>query len=153
MLWLIGMVTFLMRWLEILVYGVFAYRETGSAFIVAMLIMVRVLPMGLFGAAFGVVAERMVRRHALILSMVSLLISAIFLCVVSVGGHLQVWHLALGSFINGVVWSADNPVRRAMMGDVVGADRMDRAMSIEVGTSNATRLAGPSIGGDRKSVV
>jgi MFS family permease len=141
------MVTFLMRWLEILVYGVFAYRETGSAFIVAMLIMVRVLPMGLFGAAFGVVAERIVRRHALILSMIGLLISAVTLCLISFGGELQVWHLAAGSFVNGVVWAADNPVRRAMMGDVVGAERMDRAMSIEVGTSNATRLAGPSIGG------
>ena len=61
MLWLIGLMTFLMRWLEILVYGVYAYSETGSALIVAMLTMLRVLPLGLFGAVFGVIAERIVR--------------------------------------------------------------------------------------------
>lgn len=147
MLWLIGLVTFLLRWLEILVYGVYAYSETGSALIVAMLTMLRVLPLGLFGAVFGVIAERIVRRHALRISIAGLLLSAIVLCLMSIGGYLEVWHLAVASFVNGVAWSADNSVRRAMMGDVVGATRMDSAMSLEVGTSNATRLAGPSIGG------
>ena len=147
MLWLIGLVTFLLRWLEILVYGVYAYSETGSALVVAMLTMLRVLPLGLFGAVFGVIAERIVRRHALRLSVAGLLFSAIVLCLISIGGFLEVWHLAAASFINGVAWAADNSVRRAMMGDVVGAARMDSAMSLEVGTSNATRLAGPSIGG------
>ncbi len=147
MLWLIGLVTFLMRWLEILVYGVYAYSETGSALVVATLTMLRVLPLGMFGAVFGVIAERIVRRHALLISISGLLFSAVVLCLISLGGHIEVWHLALASFVNGVAWAADNPVRRAMMGDVVGAARMDSAMSLEVGTSNATRLVGPSLGG------
>lgn len=147
MLWLIGLMTFLMRWLEILVYGVYAYSETGSALIVAMLTMLRVLPLGLFGAVFGVIAERIVRQHALLVSIAGLLFSAFVLCLMSIGGYLEVWHLAVASFINGLAWAADNSVRRSMMGDVVGAARMDSAMSLEVGTSNATRLAGPSIGG------
>jgi hypothetical protein len=34
-LWTSGLILFLVRWLEILVFGVFTYQETGSAFLVA----------------------------------------------------------------------------------------------------------------------
>ena len=52
-LWLVGLIVFVVRWLETLAIGVFAYQRTGSAFIVAMLTMLRMLPMGLFGAFLG----------------------------------------------------------------------------------------------------
>ena len=62
-------------------------------------------------------------------------------------GRLQVWHLALESFVNGMGWATDNPVRRVMMGEVVGSDQMGTAMSLDVGASNASRMVGPTIGG------
>jgi MFS family permease len=62
-------------------------------------------------------------------------------------GVIAVWHLAIAAFINGVGWAADNPVRRAMIGAVVGPSRMAAAMSIDVGTSNASRMLGPTLGG------
>lgn len=146
-LWWIGLTSFLVRWLEILVFGVFTYQHTGSAFMVAMMTMLRLLPMALFGVFFGALAERIVRRQALILVISLSLLTALSLTVIAFTGHLEVWHLAVASFINGTAWATDNPVRRTMIGDVIGNERMASAMSIEVGTSNATRLAGPSMGG------
>src|SRR5262249_20737057 len=55
--------------------------------------------------------------------------------------------LAVASFCNGVAWAADNPVRRVMIGDVVGSERMSAAMSVDVGANNASRMLGPTIGG------
>src|SRR5207253_3128372 len=60
---------------------------------------------------------------------------------------LAVWHLALASFVNGIAWAADNPVRRVMIGEVVGPAQMSAAMSIDVGANNASRMLGPTIGG------
>jgi len=60
---------------------------------------------------------------------------------------LEVWHLAVASFANGVAWAADNPVRRVMIGEVVGSERMGAAMAIDVGANNASRMLGPTIGG------
>ena len=57
------------------------------------------------------------------------------------------WHLALASFVNGIAWAADNPVRRVMIGEVVGPAQMSAAMSIDVGANNASRMLGPTIGG------
>jgi MFS family permease len=127
--------------------GVFAYRETGSAFIVAMLTMMRMLPMGLFGAFLGAAAEMIERRTSLILVILMMLGTSAALFLLAWAGALQVWHLALASFLNGLAWATDNPVRRVMLGEVVGAERMGKAMSIDVGANNASRMLGPSLGG------
>src|SRR5581483_11184418 len=65
-LWLVGLVVFSVRWLEMIVVGVFVYRETGSAFDVALMTTLRMLPMALFGAPIGAFAERLERRTALV---------------------------------------------------------------------------------------
>ncbi len=57
------------------------------------------------------------------------------------------WHVALASFVNGIAWTTDNPVRRTMIGEVVGPDRMSAAMSLDVGANNASRMLGPTLGG------
>ena len=49
-LWLVGLVVFSVRWLEMLAVAVFAYQRTSSPLIVALLTMLRMLPMALFGA-------------------------------------------------------------------------------------------------------
>jgi len=146
-LWGIGLVVFLVRWLEMLAVSIFVWQATGSAFLVAMMGMLRVLPMGLFGAPLGVLAERVEQRTALIAIVLASLLTSLALAALAQGGMLAVWHLALVSFVNGIAWAADNPVRRMMIGQVVGTARMGQAMSFDVGSNNASRMLGPTISG------
>lgn len=146
-LWSVGCSIFVVRWLEMLAIGVFAYQVTGSAFLVAMLTMLRLLPMGLFGAFLGAAAERMDRRRALLLIVLSQVATSAAIAVLALIDAVQVWHLGVASFVNGIAWAADNPVRRAMMGQVAGPARIGAAMSIDVATSNGSRVFGPTLGG------
>ena len=146
-LWIAGLCTFVVRWLETLAVGVFAYAATGSAFVVAMLTMLRLLPMGLFGAFLGAAADRMDRRQALLLVVLSQALTSAVIAALAFADAVAVWHLAVASFMNGVAWAADNPVRRAMIGQVVGPSRMGVAMSVDVATSNGSRVLGPTLGG------
>ena len=146
-LWLVGLVVFSVRWLEMLAVAVFAYQHTGSPFIVALLTMLRMLPMTLFGALIGAAAERVERRRALVFVTFSMLLCSIALALLAWTGALQVWHLAVASFVSGLTWTTDNPVRRTMIGEVVGSERMSAAMSIDVGANNASRVVGPTVGG------
>jgi len=146
-LWLIGLVVFSVRWLEMLAVAVFAYQCAGSPFVVALLTMLRMLPMALFGALIGAAAERVERRRALVLVVASMLLCSIALALLAWSDALEVWHLALASFISGLTWTTDNPVRRTMIGEVVGPERMSAAMSIDVGANNASRMLGPTVGG------
>ena len=146
-LWLIGLVVFVVRWLETLAVGVFIYRATGSPFVVAMMTMLRMLPMALLGAVFGALAERIDRRVAMIGVVVQMMATSATLAVLSFIGELALWHLAVASLLNGLSWASDNPVRRAMMGEAVGIERMARAMSADVASNNSSRMAGPVLGG------
>ncbi|HEX3954097.1 MAG TPA: MFS transporter [Stellaceae bacterium] len=146
-LWVVGLVVFAVRWLEMLVVGVFVYQHTGSAFDVALMTLLRMLPMALFGAVIGAWAERLERRSLLVAVVMSMLCTSLCLAILAYAGILAVWHLALASFCNGIAWAADNPVRRVMIGEVVGPEQMGAAMSVDVGANNASRMLGPTIGG------
>jgi MFS family permease len=146
-LWFVGLVVFVVRWVETVAVGVFVYQQTGSPFIVAMMTMLRLLPMGLFGAFLGAIAERMERRTTLIVVVLSMVITSLTLATLAHLHLLAVWHLALASFINGIGWATDNPVRRVMIGEAVGTAQMGTAMSVDVGANNASRMVGPTVGG------
>ena len=146
-LWGVGLAVFVVRWLETLAIAVFTWQQTHSAFLVAMMTMLRLLPMGLFGAPLGVLAERVDRRRAMIGITTAMLLTSLTLAILARLELLAVWQLALACFINGVSWAADNPVRRMMIGEAVGAARMSAAMSLDVGANNASRMLGPTLGG------
>ena len=55
--------------------------------------------------------------------------------------------LAGVAFLIGLGWSTDFPVRRTLVGDTVGPERLGNAMSFESATNSATRMIGPLIGG------
>src|ERR1700749_3575497 len=86
-LWFVGLVVFIVRWVETVAVGVFVYQHTGSPFIVAMMTMLRLLPMGLFGAFLGAIAERIERRPTLIIVVVSMVITSLTLATLA---HLHV---------------------------------------------------------------
>lgn len=146
-LWLVGSVLSTVRWLETIVVAVFVYNETGSPFLVAVVTMLRLLPMGLFGAFLGVLGERLDRRIALIVTVVVVSSSSLSLAILAWTGQLTVWHVMLASLVNGIGAAADNPIRRALIGEVVGPYQMATAMSLDTGANNASRMLGPFGGG------
>ena len=121
--------------------------QTGSALLVTVITMLRVLPMALFGAFVGAAADILQGRIVLLLSTLALLATSVTLALLAHTGHLAIWHLAVASLISGTIWSTDMPLRRLMIGRVVGADRIGEAMIFDVGSNNASRMAGPAIGG------
>ena len=146
-LWYVGLVSSTVRWLEMVAVGIFVYQMTGSAFLVAMMTMLRLLPMGLFGALIGALAERFDRRLTLSAVIALMAITSAALALVARAGIIEVWHLAVASFVNGLGWATDNPLRRMLMGEAVGRDHMGVAMSLDIGASNASRMLGPTLGG------
>jgi MFS family permease len=146
-LWLIGTTSSIVRWVDTLAMAVFAYQATNSAFVVAMLTMLRMLPMAVLGLVFGAVGERVERRLLLLGVLIAMALTSAALTVLAWSGMLAVWHLAVASLLNGMAWASDNTVRRFLIGEVVGAARLSGAMSLDIGAGNAARLLGPVMGG------
>lgn len=146
-LWIAGTISSAIRWLDALAFSVVAYQQTGSAFLVAMLMMLRLLPMGLFGAIFGALAERVQRRTILLAITAAMGLTSAALTALAWSGQLATWHLAVAAFVNGIGWLSDSTVRRLLLGEVVGADRVSAAVSFDSASSNLSRMLGPTAGG------
>lgn len=145
--WLCGSLSGVLRWLELLAIGVFVLEETGSPFLVALLTVLRMAPMLLFGIPAGALADRYDRRRLLIIGLIVLALASAVLAGLAAGGRIAIWQIALGTFLGGMFWASEFPVRRTLLGEIAGPVRLSRAMALEAATSNATRMVGPVLGG------
>ncbi|MDX1432830.1 MAG: MFS transporter [Gammaproteobacteria bacterium] len=146
-LWLAGALLGTMRWLEVLGVALWTLAETRSPFAVAMMLFARMIPMVIFGVLMGTLADRVDRRRLLVSGVSATLASTALLLALVLGGWLAPWQVALGAFVSGTVWTMEHPVRRALIADRVGLDRIGVAMSLDSATFNATRMTGPLLGG------
>ncbi|QQS14373.1 MAG: MFS transporter [Rhodospirillales bacterium] len=145
-LWLIGAVTSVMRWLDMLTAGIFVFDVTGSPGMVAAVTLLRLVPM-VAGAYAGTLVERLPLRRVLRFGLVALAILYAILAALGVAGLLTVWQVALGVLLVGVYWALDGSVRRTLLSDVAGVARTGPAIALDWSTINATRAIGPLAGG------
>ena len=146
-LWLIGLFSMGSRWLEMLVVGIFAVETTGSPVLVALLVILRMLPLAVFGSVVGTFADRLAPRFLLYLALAVASLVSLTVLGLALSGIAAYWHIALATFLSGVVWTTDMPVRRRLIGDIAGPERIAAGMSLDSATSNAMRLIGPLFGG------
>jgi MFS family permease len=145
--WAIGLIGNTMRWLELLAIGIFVFEVTGSALLVAVMTIARQLPLALFGTFIGPVAERTNRKHLLIVGFSLMTLSTGCMGVLASLGVIEIWHIAICVFINGSCWALDYPVRRTLIGEFAGAERLGTGISLDSATNNITRMIGPLAGG------
>jgi MFS family permease len=146
-LWLAGGVGNAMRWLELLVAGIFTYEATHSAFLVAIVTAARSLPMLFLGPIAGVIAEAINRKRLLLTQLSVMTATSGVLGVLALAGQARVWHLALGGGIAGIVWACEMAVRRRMIGEVVPGERIGAAVALDTLTNSFARVLGPLCGG------
>jgi predicted MFS family arabinose efflux permease len=146
-LWFAGGVGNAMRWLELLVAGVFTYDATPSTFLVALVTVARSLPMLFAGALAGVIGEALNRKRILVVQLLVMTATSATLCTLAFFGHVRVWHIILAGAVNGFVWASELAVRRRMIGEVVPPDRVTAAIAFDSMTNSIARVLGPLAGG------
>ncbi len=146
-LWFAGGVGNAMRWLELLVAGIFTYDVTHSAFLVAVVAVTRSLPMLFLGPIAGVIAEAVNRKRLLLAQLLGMAATSAVLALLALTGEIRVWHIALGGAVAGIAWASELAVRRRMLGEVVPADRIVAAVALDSLTNSVARVLGPLCGG------
>ena len=135
------------RWLEFLAIGIYALDETGSAFLVALLALFRLSPLALFGVFIGSLADHVDTSRLLRVGIVLMTILSALMTILFVFDLASYYLVAGATFISGIFWASDMSLRRKLIGDIAGSDRLGAGMAIDSAISNATRLFGPLVGG------
>ena len=145
-IWTVGGLTAVVRWLQLLVLSVYTFEITGSPLLVSLIPVLWMAPLAICGPMTGVLADRVNRRHFLIIGLSFVTALSVITAVFATIGDLTFLHIAIASFLSGLFWTTDMPVRRRYMGDLAG-DSLSTAMSLDSATGNATRMAGALLGG------
>jgi MFS family permease len=120
---------------------------TDSGIAVGLTTALQFLPMLLLGAWGGLLADRIPKRRLLIVTQALMAIPAIGLFTVTATGVVAPWMVYLAVFAMGSVNAVDNPTRQSFVFEMVGADRVVNAVSLNSVIVQAARLVGPALAG------
>jgi MFS family permease len=95
----------------------------------------------------GLLADRLDRRKLLIGTQVGMGALAAVLGVLVLGGHAQLWHVYVLAGLLGCVSAIDGPARQTFVADMVPAERLSNAVSLNSASFNAARMIGPGLAG------
>jgi MFS family permease len=120
---------------------------TNSGFAVGLTTALQFLPMLLFGAYGGVLADRFPKRTLLFVTQSLMMIPAAGLFLVTAFHVEAPWMIYIGVFLFGAVNCVDNPTRQSFVIEMVGPDRLVNAVSLNSVIIEVARIIGPAIAG------
>ncbi|HEX9967997.1 MAG TPA: MFS transporter [Solirubrobacterales bacterium] len=135
------------NWMQMVAEIWLVLELTESGFAVGATTALQFLPILLFGAFGGVLADRFAKRRLLMVTQALMALPALALFAVTVSGAVAPWMVFLVAFARGTVNAVDNPTRQAFAIEMVGAERLVNAVSLNSVLIHASRLIGPAIAG------
>ncbi len=105
------------------------------------------LPFLILAPFTGMIADRFPKRRIMLMTQSFLGLSALSLAVLTLTGHVQLWHVFLIAFLQGVATAVDNPARQTFVSEMVPRDRLTNAVALNSASFNAGRLIGPGVAG------
>lgn len=134
-------------WMQRIAQDWLVLSLTGSATAVGITTALQFLPMLLFGLYGGVLVDRLPKRGTLLVTQTSMALTGIALAVLTLTGHVQVWHVYLAAFAVGLATVVDNPARQSFVSEMVGPDQLQNAVSLNSANFQSARLIGPAVAG------
>jgi MFS family permease len=120
---------------------------TGSGVAVGLTTALQFLPILLFGAWGGLLADRFSKRRLLITTQTLMALPALALFGLSVAGSVTPALVYGLVFARGAVNAVDNPTRQSFVIEMVGAERVVNAVSLNSVLVHSARIAGPALAG------
>jgi len=135
------------NWMQIVAEMWLILQLTGSGAAVGLTAGLQFLPVLLFAAWGGVLADRLDKRTLLTVTQCSMALPAVALWGLTAGGQIEAWMVYVLVFVRGTVLAADNPARQAFVSEIVGADRVLNAVALNSVVVHSSRIAGPAAAG------
>jgi MFS family permease len=132
-------------WLHLTATSFLLYRLTGNSVDLGINAALQFLPMLIFGAWAGALADRFDRRRTTIVTQSLMALQAIVLGICDVAGVINVELVYVLTGILGLVGAIDNPSRRGLVTELVPPHEIGNAMSLNTAVMTGSRIFGPAI--------
>jgi MFS family permease len=135
------------NWMQTVAEMWLMVQLTGSGVSVGLTAALQFLPMLLFGAWGGLLADRMSKRRLLTITQSLMALPALTLWLLTVNGSVEVWMVFALVFVRGCVNAIDNPARQSFVMEMVGPDRVVNAVALNSVIIQTARILGPAAAG------
>jgi MFS family permease len=135
------------NWMQTVAEMWLIVQLTGSGAAVGLTAGLQFVPILLFGAWGGLIADRLPKRRVLMVTQALMALPALTLFALNVAGTvtpLMVWALV---FVRGAVNAVDNPTRQSFVIELVGPERVVNAVSLNSVIVQSARIVGPATAG------
>jgi MFS family permease len=105
------------------------------------------LPVLLFSAYAGVIADRFPKRRLLQVTQAAMAVPALALGLLAVTGTAEPWHVYVLAFVFGIGSAFDAPARQSFVSEMVGPEDLTNAVGLNSASFNSARLVGPGLAG------
>jgi MFS family permease len=124
------------------------YHLTNSALMLGVVGFTSQIPNFLLTPFGGVFADRFPRRKILLVTQILAMAQSLSLAALALSGVIQIWHILVLSFLQGIISAVDAPARQVFVTELVDR-KQDLANAIAINSImfNGARLVGPAIGG------
>ena len=120
---------------------------TGSGLALGLVTAAEFLPILLLGAWAGVVADRVDHHRMMLVTQGAFLALAFTLSALTLTGNVTVPLLFVLSLVFGAINAFDNPVRRALVVELVPQTHVPNAVGLNSALMTGSRVVGPALAG------
>ena len=119
----------------------------GSSAALGMVTALQFLAIPILAPYAGALADRLPKRRLLLVTQGLLGITALALWAVVALGVVQLWHVFVFAFLQGVITAFDNPARQSFVSELVAPELLPNAVGLNSTSFNGARLVGPGAAG------
>jgi MFS family permease len=134
-------------WMQSVAQSWLVLQLTGSGTALGLVVAIQTLPVLFLAPYGGLLADRADKRRLLLATQSTFALLALALGLLSLTHVVRLWMVLLIAAGFGLANSVDNPTRQAFVPEMVGADGVPNAVSLNSVMTNAARAIGPALAG------
>lgn len=134
-------------WMQGVAQGLLVLDLTGSGTALGLVTALQTLPILMFGAFGGVIADRFPKMRLLYVTQVVSAAISILTGLLVLAGSIELWMVYALGVASGLVKVVENPTRQTFVRELVGTANLRNAVSLNSTQINLARVIGPSIAG------
>jgi MFS family permease len=135
------------NWMTLIAQTLLVLHLTHNGVAVGLLTACQFLPVLLFGAWAGVIADRSDKRKLLIGIQAFAMVQSFALAALAFAGHPPLIAFYLLAFAGGFATAFDNPARRSFVVEMVPEEDVSNAVSLNSALMTGSRMVGPALAG------
>jgi MFS family permease len=134
-------------WMQTIGQAWLVLKLTNSGTALGLVTALQFLPVLVFGAMGGVIADRLSKRKILYFTQTTAALLAFILGFLVASGAVRLWMIYILASLLGFVNAIDNPTRRTFVMEMVGSRQLSNAVTLFSTAFNLSRIVGPAIAG------